>query len=86
MPQDSRRRAGITTLLNCQKSKATRFFGQTSGASGELGCGNEGLSAATFLPVLYPSSLSEASSPGSRQSGYMQLLAHVSALALRLQH
>jgi hypothetical protein len=29
MPQDSRRRAGITTLLNCQKSKATRFFGQT---------------------------------------------------------
>src|SRR6516162_6948602 len=29
MPQDSRRRAGITTFLNCQKSKATRFFGQT---------------------------------------------------------
>ena len=29
MPQDSRRRAGITTLLNCQKSMATRFFAQT---------------------------------------------------------
>src|SRR5215472_7279828 len=29
MPQDSRRRAGITTFLNCQKSKATRFFGKT---------------------------------------------------------
>src|SRR5215469_912530 len=33
MPQDSRRRAGITTLLNCQKSKATRFFGQTGSDS-----------------------------------------------------
>src|SRR6516162_3996918 len=49
MPQDSRRRAGITTFLNCQKSKATRFFGRTGCPSLRMRVSKRRLAVYSFL-------------------------------------
>src|SRR6516164_1595755 len=63
MPQDSRRRAGITTPLNCQKSKATRFFGQT-------GCGSR--SFRSFGQELFDVLVSVVALTDFHQAGKME--------------